>query len=682
MSNSIFRVHPALGIARVGSSPDFYLAPETAAGERLDHDLFGGLPIKPGTENTPITEEDFRDAQGLVKRQAARFRIYRYPAEAAGSYPTGQGEEVTLGSVIDGKTVVDIRWTVHLANKKLNNYSIETNGQDLGLPGYEDGQTPPLRNANFENLGDDPSNPERLRKLVIDPGPRALSATSGMPYVSFNSHWEASYVNASGEIVPVCDYPKSFPCDSFPELYQPLGALDSLGDAWINRQNGRLVVAGGFGRVAAIMQDGIIPPLTQPTENGPWFDDASDGPVNAVLVFDDSSTQSVHGGWVVVGDPGYAPQTRNVVSVWDDVYDIWVRELDLVPDLYSGGVFQPDYQPSFPDDIQPILHAAMLQRWNTGLPDKAIQGHDMIGAIQPTDDPTSKIPDLTQLIRNPNSATDLQTGAPLMPLSLGDSQKSFLTVSPTQYFFLSQWHGQRYQQGAGAPLGAGEKLDQVSLANCLGGRYSPGIEVSFPIRDTHLYITNWQAVGSGPFRIREKPLDYSTVQPGQPFLTVGYVPLRDAPVEPGDVSKFMSVPWHTDYNSCAVHQPSPNPPGNNTLFWSWPAERPVSVHPVGLCQYDADSNTWILGRQVFSIRGELTETDYPANAGRFQVYMDFLLNWEKVGFVIQATQIATDQPTPLNPGWFLEVSSQFSADAPPPVFPWPTANIPKAPGTT
>ena len=83
----------------------------------------GGLPIKPGTEDTPITADDFRDKAGNVKRQAARFRIYAYPAGSSGKYPSGGGTLVTIGSTVDGKKVADIVWTVHLANKKLNNYS-------------------------------------------------------------------------------------------------------------------------------------------------------------------------------------------------------------------------------------------------------------------------------------------------------------------------------------------------------------------------------------------------------------------------------------------------------------------------------------------------------------------------------------------------------------------------------
>jgi hypothetical protein len=244
-------------------------------------------------------------------------------------------------------------------------------------------------------------------------------------------------------------------------------------------------------------------PLDQATENGLWYDDAGDGPVHAVIIFDDKSTAAVQPAWYVTGDPGYAPQTRNIVSIWDDVYDLWVRELALNPALFSGGKFQSAYKPSFPDDIQPIFHGAMLQRWNTNLPSVAINNHDMIGAIKSTDDPTSKIPNLKTLIRDPGSDADKKTGAPMMPLSLGDAETSFLTVSATQYFLLGQWHAKVYAQGPGPALGPGENLDRITLENRLGGRYSPGIELSFTVRDANLYIRDWQQQDCGPFRINE-----------------------------------------------------------------------------------------------------------------------------------------------------------------------------------
>jgi hypothetical protein len=693
---SIFRIHPAINIARIGSSQEIYIAPETAAGEKLNADgLMGGLPTKPGTEADFITEADFRDAEGEVKRQAARFRIFAYPA-ATPNYPSGQGTEITLGGTVEGKTVSDILWTVHVANKKLNNYAIT----EAGLPAYNDLASVPIRNGNYPNVPpktQTPGSPQsqrilnnttRLQQLVIDPGPRAIQASKGVKQVvAFDQKTPASYF-AGTTLTTIPDYPKSFPADSHKTLEILLGPIDSLGDIRVEAKTGRLIVAGGFGNTVGVITDGQKPPLTDPTENGLWFDDASDGPVNATLVFSDGSTQPVVGAWVVTGDPGYAPQTRNVVAAWDDVFDIWVRELGLIPSLYSGGAYKSSFKPSFLDDVQPIFHAAMLQRWNTNLPNAGIQGHAMIGAIKPTDDPAVKIPDITKLIRNPTgSKEEIQTGVPFMPLSLGDAGKSFLTVSQTQYFFLTQWHAKAYLPGAGPKLGPGERLDYVALANCLGGRYSPGIEVSFPVRDTHLYRTT-EVATAGPFRVNEAALDYSKVTKGTPFLTAGYTPLQNAPVEPGDVSKFMSVPWHTDYNSCAVHLPDPNPMltdgagtpyPNNTLFWSWPAERPVQVFPKAQCTYDAASKTWNLGGQVFSIRGTLTETDYPADAGRFQLYPDFVTNWRKVGFIIQGTQISGGPGKPdFGPGLFLEVSSLFTQDQPR-VQPWPTANIPAAP---
>jgi hypothetical protein len=139
----------------------------------------------------------------------------------------------------------------------------------------------------------------------------------------------------------------------------------------------------------------------------------------------------------------------------------------------------------------------------------------------------------------------------------------------------------------------------------------------------------------------------------------------------------MSVPWFTDYNSCATHLADPNPPGNNTLFWSWPAERPVAVYPVSKCNYDSATRRWTVGPQVYSVRGPGTETDYPAQYGRFQKYPDFLANWFKVGFVIQGPQIATEAgKAPYPPTIFVEVASKFEVgtDFVPP---WPQADVPK-----
>lgn len=80
------KVHPAIGIARVGNSPEeFFVGPE-----RL--------------WDPPDPDGGFKDSQCRVKRQAARFRLYAY-------HDDGTATELTSADA-------DFVWTVHVANRK------------------------------------------------------------------------------------------------------------------------------------------------------------------------------------------------------------------------------------------------------------------------------------------------------------------------------------------------------------------------------------------------------------------------------------------------------------------------------------------------------------------------------------------------------------------------------------
>jgi hypothetical protein len=125
-------IHPAIGIARVGNSPDeYYCGPE----------IPGGLPIAPG---------GYKDASGAMKRQAARFRVFGLDAQG----------RVVRELTADDATIV---WTVHLANKKASWYQFAT---ALDIP--EAGPSA-RRNAAYQR-------PKR-KMLVIDPGPRRVVGT-------------------------------------------------------------------------------------------------------------------------------------------------------------------------------------------------------------------------------------------------------------------------------------------------------------------------------------------------------------------------------------------------------------------------------------------------------------------------------------------------------------------------
>ncbi|NUQ72317.1 MAG: hypothetical protein HUU21_02045 [Polyangiaceae bacterium] len=657
MSEHVFRIHPSIGFARVGNSESFYLAPETIAGLPLPDrdDLVGGLPIRAGTESEPITNRDLRDERGALKRQAARFRIFGYARQDAEAYPNGAGTEIVIGSEIDGRRVVDIVWTVHLANKKSNCYQLI---DDQGVDAYKDDNLPPLRNPK---LGPEASDVSRRARLVIDPGPRAILGSS-REVVRFDARTPVSFADAAGEIYHNAAYAKSFPDDSFTNMLCPRGPIDTLGEIRAD-ERGRLIVTGGYGRAAAFRKrDGQAYPLAADVNNDGWFDDTSDGPVSAVIRFHDGTTAEVHGAWVVSTDPGYAPQTLNVVSLWDDICNTWVRDFDLRPDVYSNGAYQRSYRPAFETEIWPIFRAADLQRWNTNLPQMAIRSHEAVARIRASDPPGDTLMAGLAFIRNPNNEGENSVGVPLMPLSLGDAGKPFLSPTLTQYFYLEQWNAGSYEPGA-LPLGPGEMLDRASLQNCLGGRFSPGIDMTFVVRDPHLWQRDWARSGAGPFRIRTKKLDYSEAKAGIPFLTEGYVPLRkNDGIEPGDTSKFMALPWHTDYNSCATHNPSPNPQNTSTLFWSWPAQRPVAVYAA------ADVRDGKLGGQRYSVRGPGTHAPSPSSQGRYQNRLDMIEKWPLIGVVIQGSAIEGEGGVKYSKEVFLEVESLLDEK---PVPPWP-----------
>lgn len=86
MAITAVKIHPSIGIARLGNSPDaFFVGPER--------------PHEP-----PAPSGGFKDAQCRVKRQAARFRIFAH-------HDDGSFDEITADEA-------DITWTVHLRNRK------------------------------------------------------------------------------------------------------------------------------------------------------------------------------------------------------------------------------------------------------------------------------------------------------------------------------------------------------------------------------------------------------------------------------------------------------------------------------------------------------------------------------------------------------------------------------------
>lgn len=674
---TIFRIHPAIGIARVGNSNDYYFGPETRAGVVDEKNgLVGGLPISKDT-GKPIMSTELRDKDQKLKGQAARFRIFMYDPKKAESYPRGDGKEIHIGYEFNSvEYVADIIWVVHLANKKANAYVLDEN---KGLHAYDNEATPNLRNFSEEQPPppDTPNQKKRIQDLVIDPGPRVIHGREAKP-VAFNQTTGAKYVKPLNDIFKVTDlpgYPKNFPDHSAsggkPSDDPTKGPITSLGELHTDK-DGRLIVVAASGRATGWKD------LKDDVNNDGWFDDVADGPVTAYLVIKNNvtftTTQIIKvdgSAWVITSDPAFAPQIPNPVTLWDDVYDTWVRRLGLCEGLYKAGdteapeAFNSTYRPSFDDDVRPILHGVGYLRWVANLSDRGATVHADLASTTFDTRPANTFLRSLGFIRPPvpdgpptlsPNEPDKVTQRIQMPMSLGDAGHAMLSLTPTQYFFLQQWIAGTIQKGS-PKLGPGEELDRAALTNCLGGRFNPGIEMTFICRDTFM----WAPRGSnGPFRVNAKSLDagYERTEKGDPktqdpVLTGGYVPQRAGGLEPGDISKFMAIPWHTDYNSCAMHSTTPSIYQDNRVYWSWPAQRPVAVYPASKVSQDGQ----LPAKPWYSVRDPNNQDTDPRNSGRFKDRAEFLQNWSDIGTVIQG--LAIDKPKGLPANYFLEVESQM-----------------------
>lgn len=246
----IYKIHPGIGIGRLGNSPDkFFIGPESPDKPPQEIDAAG--------VETPLTA--YKDANGRIKRQGVRFRVYEYEQDDAGNL--NNPREITAQ---DAK----IEWKVSLANTKAAAPVLDERPDENGLP--VPFNTPP-RNPGVA-----------VDKLMIRPEFDPISGA--------NQHMTAK---KSG---------KFFDKDVF------LGELRT-------DPAGRLIVLGGRGDSAS------EPPGEEIIDfaNSPkWRDDSSDGTVTASITFPGQpSREADFASWVVFGPPDFAPHIKGIITLYD-----------------------------------------------------------------------------------------------------------------------------------------------------------------------------------------------------------------------------------------------------------------------------------------------------------------------------------------------------------------------------
>jgi hypothetical protein len=645
-----YSIHPAIGIARLGNSPDsFYIAPERTGAPPIDCGP-DGVPITVNGVEQPVTQ--YKDSENRIRRQAARFRIYVYDERNKDGREVKIGDTVTAagrsGQLFTG-TLADIQWTVYLANKKSSWYEFQQLDGEHGYSGSH-----PLRNADITDVS-------RRQKLIIDPGPRSVS------WANPASRTDAFAKGTSP------GSPESFPPDDITP--HPISTLGQLLSTTGSDGHNRLLVLGGLGNSGSAKRGVGEPSIQHYANNDGWFDDTSDGPVQAALVMNVTAIDGVQAppnmtqsfpvdspAWVITGYPRYAPQIVDIVTMDDLVYDVAVRNFNYAPLLYSNGQYNSNYYPYFWRDIWPILRrpfsyefVADVDSMNGADPHQT--GKKSGGNFDPTllsvpphagEDPGDRKNRayrrmfLWDVLRKAGQENRIysERAVPgrifyLMPLLCGDNPLSndipskFLRLTDTMLFLLHQWAegkfvNEKLEDIADPPLPEAAALDRGVLGNALGGAFCPGGEACWIMRNPAIY--------SAAYRINPFP----SPAPGslsQPIVLSD----ADTPasisngLEPGDLTKYSAVPWQADFNECTNQDVDVTYEAWNLLepastgdplqdktwltYW-WPAHRPVNVNGVAWSP-TPNSNA-----------GDLTMVNI----------------WWQLGFVVAASDSTPDSP--------------------------------------
>lgn len=593
-----YKIHPGIGIARLGDADAYFLGPEIPGGP---------APADIGKPGPPYKEG------GKIKPQAVRFRVFEY-VDKGGEYAWSR--EINL----DESDVDGLVWTVHIANRKASFFKFD------GLAGFDRKTAGRRNNAKSTAV---------QKKFEIDPGPRTIGGKSKGPE-------EIDKKDPKKEL-----WPSPAPV---PEV-KTLGRLAT--DA-----TGNLLVIGGRGVTGS--QPGAAPIINYANNDG-WFDDVADGPVTVNLKFKgEAKAVAVEPAWVICAPPDFAPGLHSVVSLYDVLYDIAARELAIPPSdaEFSRGAFKglaaihtefkkagapvlKKYQPDFNTEIYPILHRTVQSafvfapasvahvtihpNWkllaSNAAGDKAIRDA-VFGMLRaPTTKPTALKPDMPKLLGD--EPYDL-TRKDAVPKQLYH-QRVRVTLTPTQYALMKQWADGKFVGGTGIPappMGPFQitpaGLDRAALESCVGAAMYPGIEVSWLVRAASLFVA--------PFRIKHGA--------ASPYL-------GDKPgiVRAGHLSRQMALPWQADFLMCRTEEVVAPDLFVGKWGW-WPAQRPDNVYE-SAAEFARSPPNHVLW--VRSTKGGVAQ---PWKPGQNQPdYVEMIANWKKFGFVVE---------DPKNPGIFIE----------------------------
>ena len=604
--NSVTKVaiYPAIGIARVGNSPEEYF-------------------IGPTIPGVPATDPDeFRDGQGRIKRQAPKFFIY------------GLDHDGNILGELNESHGVTIDWRVEVANKKASWYNFDI---ALDIPAAEgvyneDGvyQNPPGPSVKSAKRNIDFVSDDDRKKLMIEGGVHNICGPNQNE--NGGSHQFVGTIGADGT-----------------EVY--------LGELRTDDQ-GRLIFLGGHGHSASFNGSEI----TTFANNNGWYDDTSDGPVDAVVTFPDSRQLNADGGWVVTSPPNYAVGVQAFSTGYDLLVDVVDRENALATQ-----------QPSFYKDIYPILKHLTINQWvNAGVvrlfgwgSAYEFDNEALIAKLNDNSDATRPFRQtIFEWFRDPSfEHADMRPQA--WPPLYGDAvtlnsastdPREWFAVTALQYQNLSRWARGEFTADAPpvmlpwedmSPQAQANGLTEAALEETLGGPFHPGCEFTWPMRHAMMYNPDQ------PFRIKRRS---NAKEDFGPTLDHDIALSPGGPLDgssPGDITKWMAVPWQTDTSSCLSAYSAYS---GEYLPTFWPARVPNDVltqenyelingGPASdeekIQAFSPDSRKKWLRDYIYNDEGNFISED------RLPGMTKFTEQWDKAGIILK-------KPLSANPDLFPE----------------------------
>jgi hypothetical protein len=504
-----YYIYPAIGIARVGNSKNEYLIAPEAPGQKE--------PTNPNSKTS--TDIKYKDDDGKVKRQAARFRVY------------GLDEDGNVVDEVVNDENTSIEWRVHLANRKAINYQFN-NAMDLGSISMESR----LRNEDVTDWE------KRKDKLLIDPRSRSIKGcnTEGEEY-QFNS-------------------------GTFYGTEIPLGELKT-------DEKGNLLVLGGFGHSANKLIN--TQAITFANNNG-WHDDVSDGPVRATITIK-GETFEAKPAMVAVTPPNFAPGIRGVVTMYDVVKNLFYEE-EVIPQE-SHVSFWRDIYPIFERLVDnQAVNEGLYFMFGENSPGDFTNPKLSDQLADNSSDNLAFRKYIFDQFRDPEC--EVRKDA-LQPPYYGDAFSDFkdvpninLSITKIQYQQMKDWaDGNFTNEDYHWPTNIDEiplseqpaALTATTLLECLGGPFHPGIELTWFLRRLSMWNTK---DSNDPMRLNIMSEDEEPRDDFGPILRPERA-LKEMfnTSGPGTLTRFMGVPWQTDEASCrsgydpALYLPTPS-------FWS------------------------------------------------------------------------------------------------------------------